>query len=109
MQDGKDPQELAREYFPDPVEIPIGPELDLHTFSPKEVGDIVDAYIDACLEKKIFRVRLIHGKGRGQLRRTVHSRLEKHEFVSEFKLASEGEGSWGATIAYLNRTQEGDE
>ena len=91
----------APDFQPEPIKIEIGPELDLHVFPPKEVGEIVDAYIEECVEKGYERVRLVHGKGIGHLRRTVHARLEKNPSVESFSLASEGEGSWGATIAFL--------
>jgi dsDNA-specific endonuclease/ATPase MutS2 len=87
--------------FDGPVSIPIGPELDLHTFPPREVGDIVEAYLEEVHAMGLSRVRIVHGKGRGHLRRTVHSVLEKSPFVESFTMAGEGEGSWGATIAFI--------
>ena len=84
------------------IEIPIDGVIDLHTFSPKDVADVVEEYIYACAEKEIFEVRIIHGKGKGVLRRIVHSLLEKHPLVSDFSLDS-GSSGWGATIAYLKK------
>lgn len=85
----------------EPIEFEINGELDLHTFRPKEVGELVPDYIGLCLEKGIKRVRIIHGKGIGTLRETVHSLLKKDPRVESFHLAGRGEGSWGATVAYL--------
>ncbi|HKK18163.1 MAG TPA: Smr/MutS family protein [Opitutales bacterium] len=85
----------------DPIEFEINGELDLHTFRPNEVGELVPDYIGLCLEKGITRVRIIHGKGIGTLRETVHAILKKDERVEHFELAGHGEGSWGATIAFL--------
>ncbi len=95
--------ENEEEQFPedDPVELPIDGTLDLHTFHPRDVKQLVPDYIEACLEKGIFEVRIVHGKGTGALRRTVHSVLEKHPSVLEFRLAGHGRGEWGATIAIL--------
>ena len=62
---------------PEPVEFSISDELDLHTFRPADVGELVPDYIGLCLEKKILRVRIIHGKGIGTLRETVHALLKK--------------------------------
>ncbi len=84
------------------IEIPIDGVIDLHTFSPKDAADVVEEYIYACAEKEIFEVRIIHGKGKGVLRRIVHSLLEKHPLVSDFSLDS-GSSGWGATIAYLKK------
>jgi DNA-nicking Smr family endonuclease len=84
------------------VHIPIDGVLDLHTFNPKEVAAVVDEYLGACLDKDIYEVRIIHGKGKGLLRRTVHALLENHPRVLEFKLDT-GPSSWGATIVHLKK------
>jgi DNA-nicking Smr family endonuclease len=86
----------------DPIQIPIDGVLDLHTFSPKEARSVVDEYLRACLELGINEVRIIHGKGKGVLRRTVHAHLEKHPQVLEFKL-DPGRSSWGATLVLLKK------
>ncbi|TVP76449.1 MAG: DNA mismatch repair protein MutS [Puniceicoccaceae bacterium] len=85
----------------DPIEFEINGELDLHTFRPSEVGELVPDYIGLCLEKDIMRIRIIHGKGIGTLRETVHALLRKDPRVSKFQLADQNEGGWGATIAWL--------
>nr|MBF0222108.1 Smr/MutS family protein [Desulfobulbaceae bacterium] len=87
----------------DPVELEIDGVLDLHTFNPKEVRRLIPDYLEACLEKDIFAVRIIHGKGKGVLRRTVHSILEQLAIVVSFKLAGEDGGSWGATLVELQK------
>jgi len=84
-----------------PIEIPIDGILDLHTFSPSEIKDLVPDYLKACIQRRIFTVRIIHGKGIGALQRTVHSILGKMPEVSSFHLADHNEGGWGATIVSL--------
>jgi len=85
-----------------PVEIPIDGILDLHMFAPKDAASVVDEYLRACLEKGIYEVRIIHGKGKGVLRRTVHALLEKHPKVLNYKIDS-GSSSWGATMVFLRQ------
>jgi hypothetical protein len=85
----------------DPVEIPIDGVLDLHTFSPKEVKDLVPEYIGECLRRGITEIRIIHGKGTGTLKTIVHSVLKKDPRVAGFKDAELGSGGWGATTASL--------
>ena len=87
----------------EPVKIPIDGILDLHTFRPKEVKDLIPEYLHACHEKGIFQVRIIHGKGSGVLRSIVHSCLSKMPGVKEFHLADPTKGGWGVTIVNLLR------
>lgn len=86
----------------DPVEYPINGILDLHIFQPNEAADVTEEYLRACREKGILRVRVIHGKGKGVLRRTVHHKLDRLEMVADYHLDGEGSGSWGATIVHLH-------
>src|SRR5438309_3357151 len=84
-----------------PVALPIGGVLDLHTFRPADVKGVVNDYLAECRRRGILQVRVIHGKGIGQLRRTVHSILAKHPNVVSFALAGEAYGGSGATIVHL--------
>ena len=47
----------------EPIQLPIDGVLDLHTFRPREIKDLVLDYLAACRERGIFQVRIIHGKG----------------------------------------------
>lgn len=82
------------------ISIPIDEELDLHTFSPKDACDVVDDYLRACMEKGIFEVRVIHGKGKGVLRDRIHSMLKRHPLVKGYSL-DRGPSGWGATVVFL--------
>jgi len=87
---------------PDALDLPIDGSLDLHTFRPQDAASVVEEYIEACAEKGIFEVRIIHGKGKGALRRTVHALLSKHPLVVQFALDS-GPSGWGATVVHLQK------
>ncbi len=92
---------------PSPVELPINGSLDLHLFHPRDVKTLVPDYLELCREKGILEVRIIHGKGIGALRETVHSILRKLSIVAEFHLASHDRGHWGATLVTLLPEKEG--
>ena len=85
----------------EPVELPIDGVLDLHTFRPSDVKGVVQEYLAECQVRGIHQVRIVHGKGIGQLRLTVHSILTKHPDVASFSLAGEAYGGSGATIVHL--------
>lgn len=84
-----------------PVEIPITGELDLHTFRPADLGALIPAYLAECAARGIQQVRIVHGKGTGTLRTTVHALLQRSPLVASFRLGDETSGSWGATLVSL--------
>jgi DNA-nicking Smr family endonuclease len=86
----------------DVIRIPIDGTLDLHTFNPGDVPELLKDYIDACLEEGIYEIRIIHGKGRGILRDKVHSVLKRYPPVIDFTL-DPGASGWGATIVRLKK------
>ncbi len=87
----------------EPVIMPIEDVLDLHTFRPKEIPDLLDDYLPACISSDIFSVRIIHGKGKGILKKRVHGLLKKHPLVKSFKNAPPEAGGWGATLVELKQ------
>jgi len=88
-------------FEPEVVELPIDGVLDLHTFHPRDVKELVPDYLDECQRRGIYEVRIIHGKGTGTLRKIVHSVLKKHPAVKDFHSGGHGSGSWGATLVDL--------
>ena len=88
------------------VEMPIDGTLDLHTFRPRDVKTLLPDYFEACRQKGLLQVRVVHGKGSGALRRTVHAVLERLPEVESFRLGGEAAGSWGATLVFLKPLEE---
>ena len=84
-----------------PIKQPINGILDLHTFQPREVKNLVSDYIELCREKNILFVRIIHGKGKGVLWSIVHSVLMRMPEVESFQQADDGGSNWGATVVKL--------
>lgn len=90
---------------PDPIAFPINGELDLHTFRPSDVGELIPDYIEACRQRGIADLRIVHGKGTGTLRETVHAILRRHPAVEGFRLGDAASGSWGATLVKIKITE----
>ncbi|HVU23076.1 MAG TPA: Smr/MutS family protein [Opitutus sp.] len=86
-----------------PVPLPITGELDLHTFRPADLGELIPAYLAECAAGGLREVRIVHGKGTGTLRTTVHALLQRSPLVRSFRLGDEHSGSWGATLVTLRR------
>lgn len=88
----------------EPVRIEPGPELDLHAFRPRDLGELLPEWLAICRERGILRVRVIHGKGRGALREGTHALLAKLPGIASIHWpAAADEGGWGATIVCLAR------
>lgn len=85
----------------EPVRIPITDELDLHTFQPAEIASLLEEYLSACRDRGLGEVRIVHGKGTGTLRETVHALLRRSPLVDSFRLGNETSGGWGATLVRL--------
>ena len=83
------------------IKLEIDGVLDLHAFSPKDIKTLVPDYIEECVRLKIYRVKIIHGKGKGVLRRTVQALLDRNRHVVSYTSADLFDGSWGATVARL--------
>lgn len=81
-----------------PVELPITDVLDLHSFQPREVPDLVRDYLDEAFARGFRQVRIIHGRGIGAQRQAVRTILSRDPRVLSFADAPGDAGGWGATI-----------
>jgi DNA-nicking Smr family endonuclease len=96
MSDGPPP--LADE---EAFELPITGELDLHAFAPRDVASVVEEYVRVCGERGLRLLRLVHGRGKGMQRATVHRVLAQLPEVESFEDAPPISGGWGATLVRL--------
>ena len=87
----------------EPIRIPIEDVLDLHTFRPRDIADLLDEYFAECIKAGIPSVRVIHGKGKGIQKKQVHKILKKHPLVQNFSDAPPEAGGWGATLVQLRQ------
>lgn len=85
----------------EPVPLTMNGVLDLHTFRPDEIGELIREYVTECRLRGILPIRIIHGKGSGQLRLGVHALLQQMPEVDSFRLADQALGGWGATLVTL--------
>lgn len=87
----------------EPVELPIEDFIDLHPFRPRDIPGVVEAYLEAAIERGFEEVRIVHGKGIGFQREVVRKILERHPAVRSHAQAPPERGGWGATIVRLRR------
>jgi DNA-nicking Smr family endonuclease len=65
-------------------EVPIEDSIDLHSFQPREIAEVVEEYLYQALAKGFREVRIIHGRGIGVQREIVRGILTKHPNVQSF-------------------------
>jgi len=83
----------------DPHVVPIGPEFDLHSFAPRDIPDVVDAYLCEAHATGLRAVRLVHGRGIGVQRARVQQVLGAHPLVASFR--DDPRAHLGATLVTL--------
>jgi dsDNA-specific endonuclease/ATPase MutS2 len=89
------------EEFDEPVEIPITDVFDLHSIPPRDVKDVVEAYLEEAHRLGLRAIRIIHGRGIGVQREMVRAILARTSFVIAYGDAPPEAGGWGATVATL--------
>jgi len=83
------------------VPVPLEDALDLHSFPPAEIADVVAEYLTRAHAAGLDEVRLIHGRGRGVQRDAVRRVLAASPLVAAFGDARPERGGWGATVVRL--------
>jgi dsDNA-specific endonuclease/ATPase MutS2 len=86
---------------PEPIRIPITDVFDLHTVPPRDVKEVVEAYLEEAHRLGFKALRIIHGRGIGVQREIVRSVLARTDFVVDFRDAPGEAGGWGATVVTL--------
>ncbi|MFC1964816.1 Smr/MutS family protein [Chloroflexota bacterium] len=76
-------------------------EIDLRGNTVNEAIPIVENFLRECYQDNVCRVRIIHGKGIGVLRKSIRENLEKHKFVKSIVAVDKDHGGDGATEAML--------
>ncbi len=78
-----------------------GPELNVRGQSVEEMLLRLERYLNEAYLAGLSRVRILHGKGTGTLRRAVRKALEGHPLVAGWSPASPHEGGEGVTVVEL--------
>jgi DNA mismatch repair protein MutS2 len=76
-------------------------ELRLRRLTVDEALWRLDRYLNDAFMAGLVSVRIVHGKGTGKLRRSVHEALARHPLVKSYRLGDYGEGDYGVTIVEL--------
>ena len=79
----------------------ISPEINVIGQNVDEAIYVIDKYLDNCASANISPVRIVHGKGTGKLRESIHSFLKKHPHVKSFRIGTFGESEMGVTVVEI--------
>jgi DNA mismatch repair protein MutS2 len=85
----------------------LAAEIKVIGCTVEEATGRVQRYLEDAVLGGLQRVRIVHGKGTGRLRRGIAALLKSHPLVSGFHLASIEEGGAGATIVELGSPEPG--
>lgn len=78
-------------------------EINVIGATSEEARGQVDKFLDSAFLAGYSRLRIIHGFGKGILRKTLHEMLASHSHVAAFYPAPKPEGGDGATIVELKK------
>jgi DNA mismatch repair protein MutS2 len=86
----------------------LGAEINVIGCTVEEATGRVQRYLEDAALGGLERVRIIHGKGTGRLRRGITAFLKTHPLVAGFHLASFEQGGTGATVVELGSGESGE-
>jgi DNA mismatch repair protein MutS2 len=78
-------------------------EINVIGTTVDEATDRVDKFLDAAYMAGVESVRIVHGHGKGALRRGMADLLSGHPHIQSFQSAPANQGGAGATIAVLKK------
>ena len=78
-----------------PLALAITDSLDLHSFQPGEIHELIADYLEAAIEAGLLELLIIHGRGAGVQRQAVRALLAADSRVQAFGDVPERAG--GAT------------
>ncbi len=85
----------------EPIRIPVTDIFDLHSVPPRDVAEVVEAYLEEAHKLGYKALRIIHGRGIGVQREIVRAILARTPFVESYRDAPAEAGGWGATVVTL--------
>ncbi len=77
-------------------------EVHLRHLTVDEAILKLDKYLNDAFMAGLYRVRVVHGKGTGTLRREARRQLAKHPLVKSYRPGGYGEGGAGVTMVELS-------
>ena len=81
----------------------VSTEINLLGKTVDEAIAILDKYLDDAYLAHLSKVRVVHGKGTGALRKGVHDYLRRNKRVASYRLGEFGEGDAGVTIVEFKK------
>ncbi len=93
---------ISKASFPKKNKMDVPSEIHIRQMRAEDAEIAVMKFLDDASLAGMHRVRIIHGKGQGILRKIVHNVLKARDDVKEFRFADTNEGGDGATVVYFS-------
>ena len=75
------------------------PQIDLHGYDTESARVATEDFISDNLQLKNQKILIVHGKGTGQVKKSVHDALKSNKKVINYHTDNLNDG---CTVAYLN-------